>query len=543
MSEQTVDYVVIGSGFGGSVSAMRLTEKGYTVLVLERGKRFRDQDFPKTNWNLRKYLWMPLARCFGIQEISLMNNIMVLHGSGVGGGSLVWANVAMEPNDALFDEPGWKYPVDWKATLRPHYETAKRMLGVAANPCVTPADLVLKEIANERGRGDTFRPANVAIFFGEPGKTVPDPYFGGEGPERTGCIHCGGCMVGCRYNAKNTLVKNYLYFAEKWGAEIRAESEVVDIRPMPDGQADGARFIVIYRRTTAAPWDTRRYHVRARNVIISAHALGTMRLLFRCRDVNRSLPKLSPMLGTSVRTNSEALVGSTSWDQKIDYSQGAAITSIFALDHVTQVEPVRYPHGSSFMRLLAIPMIDHADNAFQRITRTIWRGLTHPVEFLYAKFFSRWARRSTILLIMQTVDSTMRVKWGRNIYTLFRRRLVTEVPKGTSLTTDMGIVHQLTHAFAKRTNGIAQDTIPETFLGIPATAHLIGGCPMGRAADEGVVDARCEVFNYPGLYVIDGSIMPGNPGVNPSLTITALAEYAMSHIPAKELNTPAPASP
>ncbi|MDX2140346.1 MAG: GMC family oxidoreductase [Chloroflexota bacterium] len=533
MNEQSFDYVVIGSGFGGSVSAMRLTEKGYSVLVLERGKRFRDQDFPKTNWNLRKYLWMPLARCFGIQEISLMNNIMVLHGSGVGGGSLVWANVAMEPNDALFDEPGWKTPVDWKATLRPHYETAKRMLGVAPNPCVTPADLVLKEIADERGRGETFRPANVAIFFGEPGKTVPDPYFGGEGPERTGCTHCGGCMVGCRYNAKNTLVKNYLYFAEKWGAEVRAESEVVDIRPLPDGQADGARYVVIYRRTTAAPWDMRRHHVRTRNVIVAAHALGTMRLLFRCRDVNRSLPKLSKMLGTSVRTNSEALVGSTSWDSKTDYSQGAAITSIFALDDVTQVEPVRYPHGSSFMRLLAIPMIDHADTAFQRITRTLWRGITHPLEFLYAKVFSQWARRSTILLIMQTVDSTMRVKWGRNLYTLFRKALVTEVPKGTSLTTDMSIVHKLTHDFAKRTNGIAQDTIPETFLGIPATAHLIGGCPMGRNADEGVVDAQCQVFNYPGLYVIDGSIMPGNPGVNPSLTITALAEYAISHIPVK----------
>lgn len=533
MTDTTFDYVVVGSGFGGSVSAMRLTEKGYRVLVLERGKRFRDQDYAKTNWNVFKYLWFPALRCFGIQEMSFMNDILVLHGSGVGGGSLVWANVAMEPSEKLFEAPGWRDLADWQAVLRPHYETAKRMLGVAANPCLTPADHVLKEIADEAGRGHTFRPANVAIYFGEPGKTVPDPYFGGDGPERTGCTHCGGCMVGCRHNAKNTLVKNYLYFAEKWGAEVRAESEVRDIRPLPEGQPDGARYVVVYRRTTAAPGMGGSTEVRARNVVVAAHALGTMRLLFRCREVTSSLPKLSQKLGTMVRTNSEALVGSTSWDKTIDFSTGAAITSIFALDDVTQVEPVRYPHGSSFMRLLAIPMIEHAETPLKRITRTIWRGITHPIEFMYAKFFSQWARRSTILLIMQTVDSTMRVRRGRNLFTLFRKNLVSELPKGEKLTPDMGMVHKLTHDFARKTKGIAQDTIPETFLGIPATAHLIGGCPMGTNDSEGVVDTRCEVFNYPGLYVVDGSIIPANPGVNPSLTITALAEYAMSHIPAK----------
>ncbi len=379
----------------------------------------------------------------------------------------------------------------------------------------------------------TFRPANVAIYFGEPGKTVPDPYFGGEGPERTGCTFCGGCMVGCRYGAKNTLVKNYLYFAEKWGAEIRAESEVVDIRPLPAGQADGARYLVIYRRSTAAPWAPRRHHVRARSVVISAHAMGTMRLLFRCRDQHRSLPNLSRKLGTNVLTNSEALVGSTSWDGKTDYSTGPAITSIMALDEVTQIEPVRYPHKSSFMRLLAIPMIEGAETPLKRIFKTIAHGLRHPLEFFYAKFFSQWAKRSTILLIMQTEDRTMDVTLGRSLFTLFRRGLVSRLPKGTSLSPDMGLVHGITHKFAAKTRGIAQDTIPETFLGIPATAHLIGGVPMGRSAEDGVVDSKCEVFNYPGLYVIDGSIIPANPGVNPSLTITALAEYAMTHIPPK----------
>ncbi|MBK8027525.1 MAG: GMC family oxidoreductase [Chloroflexi bacterium] len=531
LDSKTWDYVVVGSGFGGSVSAMRLTEKGHSVLVLERGKRFRDEDFPRTNWNIFKYLWLPLARCFGIQQISLLKDIMVLHGSGVGGGSLVYANVLMEPGEELFDAPGWRHLADWRAILRPHYDTARRMLGAAPNPFFTPADRVLQEIAEEHGRGHTFTLANVGIFFGDPGKAVPDPYFDGEGPERTGCNGCGGCMVGCRHGAKNTLLKNYLYFAEKWGATIQAEAEVVDIRPLPDGQADNARYEVVYRRSTAAPWARATQIVRTRGVVVSAHALGTMKLLFRCRDIHRTLPRLSKCLGTNVRTNSEALVGSTSWDTKTDYSTGPAITSIFALDDITRVEPVRYPRGSSFMKLLAIPMIDRADTLLKRTVKTLLHGITHPGEFLYTKLFSRWSERSTILLIMQTAESTMRMRLGRHVFTGFQRGLVTEVPVGTSMSPNVDITHRLTRRFADKTQGIAQDTIPETLLGIPATAHLIGGVPMGASEDDGVVNTRCEVFNYPGLYVIDGSIIPANPGVNPSLTITALAEYAMSHIP------------
>ncbi|MFN8530840.1 MAG: GMC family oxidoreductase [Anaerolineae bacterium] len=532
-SSQTWDYVVIGSGFGGSVSAMRLSEKGYSVLVLERGKRFRDQDHPKTNWNVFKYLWMPALRCFGIQQISLMNDIMVLHGSGVGGGSLVYANVLMEPSDELFEAPGWSSLADWRALLRPHYDAACRMLGVARNPMFTPADGVLQAIAGDLGRDSTFRMANVGIFFGKPDETVPDPYFGGEGPDRTGCNGCGGCMVGCRNGAKNTLLKNYLFFAEKWGAKIQAESEVTDIRPLTQPQPDGARYEVVYRRSTAAPLTAKTAPVRTRNVVVSAHALGTMKLLFRCRDVTRSLPNLSAALGTNVRTNSEALVGSTSWDKQTDYSTGPAITSIFELDAITRVEPVRYPRGSSFMRLLAIPMIERASTPFKRLVKTIAHGIKHPREFFYAKFFSRWAERSTIMLVMQTAESTMRMRLGRNLFTGFRRGIVTEVPPGVSMSPDATITHDLTHRFAQKTQGIAQDTVPETLLGIPATAHLIGGVPMGASAADGVVDTHCEVFNYPGLYVVDGSIIPANPGINPSLTIAALAEYAMSQIPRK----------
>lgn len=537
MDSEIFDYVVIGSGFGGSVAALRLSEKGYRVLVMEQGKRYEDQDFPRTNWNLRKYLWFPALRCFGIQQISLLNDALVIHGTGVGGGSLVYANVSMEPDGDLFALPGWQHPVDWKSVLKPHYETAKRMRGVTTNPRLTPADFVLKAMAEEAGRGHTFRPAEVGVFFGEPGQegqTVPDPYFDGDGPPRAGCTFCGGCMIGCRHNAKNTLLKNYLFFAEKWGAEIRPESAVKAIYPLPEDQPDGARFEVVYRRSTALPFDRRRYRVRTRGVIVAAGVLGTVRLLMECRDVVGSLLRLSPRLGDQVRTNSEALPGATSRDRTSDYSTGIAITSVFALDDQTHVEPVRYPDGSSFIRMLAMPMIKGGGSPLKRLFKTIWNGIRHPWDFLYAKFFSRWARYTTILLIMQTVDSTMRLQLGRNLFTLFRRGLVTRLSPGQQISPDPALTQGVTQDFAVRSNGIPQDSIPETLLGIPTTAHILGGCPIGTSEADGVVDMYGQVFNYPGLYVADGSIMPANPGINPSLTITALAEHIMSHIRHKQ---------
>jgi cholesterol oxidase len=330
VSPETYDFVVIGSGFGGSVSAMRLTEKGYSVLVLERGKRFRDQDFAKSTWNVFKYIWAPSLRCFGILQISPFRDVFVLHGSGVGGGSLGYANVLMQPDDKMFEAPGWKDLADWKAVLQPHYDTARRMLGVTPNTRLWPADDILLEIASQLGTEKTFQPTNVGTFFGEPdqeGQEVHDPFFGGQGPARSGCTHCGGCMVGCRYNAKNTLVKNYLYFAEKWGAKIIAEAEVRDVRPLPVDQPDGARYEVIYRSSSGLLSKPQR-QVRARNVVFSAGSLGTQRLLFRCREITHSLADLSPRLGDMVRTNSEALLGASSRDMKTDYSKGIAITSI-----------------------------------------------------------------------------------------------------------------------------------------------------------------------------------------------------------------------
>ncbi|HET7145337.1 MAG TPA: GMC family oxidoreductase [Anaerolineales bacterium] len=539
------DYVIIGSGFGGSVSALRLTEKGYSVLVLEKGKRFADKDFASSNWQFWKYVWMPAIRAHGILQISILKGVMVLHGAGVGGGSLGYANVLEIPSNDTFATPAWNQNVKWGEVLREHYITAKRMLGVARNPKLWKADDLLKQMAEERGMGHTFRATDVGAYFGEAGVTVPDPFFNGEGPQRAGCLHCGGCMVGCRYNAKNTLPKNYLYFAEKNGAEIRAEVEVTDVRPltMDDGRStvnghsspvDLANYEITYRSSTS-PFK-RNQTVHAKNVIFSAGVMGTMKLLLNLRDVKGSLPKLSSRLGHMVRTNSEALLGSVARKADINYSEGVSISSIYNHDEITRIEPVRYPDGSSLMRFLAAPLIDTDVSIPMRLLKFIGWALTHPIDFLKALFLPGWAHNVTILLVMQHADNRMRFQIGRSGFTLFRRALVAEKEPGYEIGARVKGSHELTREFAKRTNGIALGSIGENLLNLPTTAHILGGAPIGQTVDHGVVNKNFEVFNYAGLYIIDGSIMPANPGVNPSLTITALAEYAMSKIKSKDKN-------
>ncbi|HEY7682254.1 MAG TPA: GMC family oxidoreductase [Gemmatimonadales bacterium] len=531
---ETYDYIIIGSGFGGSVCAMRLAEKGYRVLVLERGRRFEDQDFAETTWNLPRYLWAPSVGCYGILQISPFRDVFVLHGAGVGGGSLGYANVLMEPGEEAFDSPAWKRPLDWGRELRPHYATARRMLGVTENPRLGPADEQLRRIATELGRGDSFRPVPVGTFFGRPGeegREVPDPYFAGQGPARRGCTYCGACMVGCRHNAKNTLPKNYLHFAERWGAEITPEATVRDIRPLRGPEPDGARYQVLYRRTTG--WShPGRPALRARNVIVSAGTLGTLRLLFRCREVTRSLPALSPRLGDQVRTNNEALLGSVARTDTIDYSKGIAITSIFRADPVTSIEPVRYPAGSSAMRLLGGPMIESGGFA-SRLGQSLLDILRRPGDFLRTHVLPGWAQRTTIILAMQWEDNRIRLRLGRSLFTGLRKDLVSEPDPEAATPGQIAIGHRVTRTFAERTNGIALGSVNEGLLNIPMTAHILGGVTFGRTPEEGVIGADCQVHGYPGLYVIDGSIMPANPGVNPSLTITALAEYAMSRVPSQ----------
>lgn len=524
----TYDFVIIGSGFGGSVSALRLVERGYRVLVLERGRRFDDQDFATTSWNLPRYLWAPSVGCYGILQISMFRNVFVLHGAGVGGGSLGYANVLMQPDPEAFETPSWQRPVNWGKALEPHYATARQMLGVAVNPKLGAADEVLRGIAKELGQEQSFRPVPVGTFFGEPGhegESYPDPYFGGRGPARTSCSHCGACMVGCRHGAKNTLPKNYLYLAEKAGAEIRPFTTVRDIRPTTG--SDGARYEVDTRQTRG--FGPRAGEpIRARNVIVSAGALGTQRLLFRCRD-RGSLPNLSPRLGTQVRTNNEALLGSVARLKDTDYSKGLAITSIFHADRITTIEPVRYPAGSSMMRLIGGPMIE-SGGLLSRLGQSVFDIVRRPGDFFRTHILPGWAERTTIILAMQYEDTHLRLRPGRSLFTGFRKDLVSELVEGQPVPGKIEVGHEVTRTFAERTGGIPMGSLNESLLNIPITAHILGGCPVGEDASEGVVGADGQVHGYPGLYVIDGSIMPGNPGVNPSLTITALAEYAMSQV-------------
>jgi len=522
------DVVIIGSGFGGSVSALRLAEQGHSVLVLERGRRFDDDDFATTSWDLPRYLWAPALGCYGILQISAFRNIFVLHGAGVGGGSLGYANVLMQPPAAALETESWRRPIAWGEALEPHYATARRMLGVTANPRLGPADEVLLGIARELGQDGGFRPVPVGTFFGEPGREnefVPDPYFGGAGPARRGCNYCGACMVGCRHGAKNTLPKNYLWLAERAGAEIRPFTTVREVRPVSG--PDGARYVVHARRSRG--FGSRRLPpILARNVILAAGALGTQRLLFRCR-ASGALPNLSPTLGTQVRTNNEALLGSVARGNGTDYSKGLAITSIFHADPVTTIEPVRYPAGSSMMRLLGGPMIS-GGGFLSRLGQSALDIVRRPGDFFRTHLLPGWAERTTIILAMQYEDTHLRMRPGRSLFTGFRKDLVSELVEGQPVPGKIEVGHRVTRAFAERTNGIPMGSVNESLFDIPITAHILGGCPVGTTAAEGVVGADFQVHGHPGLYVIDGSVMPGNPGVNPSLTIAALAEYGMARL-------------
>lgn len=527
---EAVDFAVIGSGFGGSVSAMRLAEKGYQVVVLERGKRYNAEDFPRTNWNIFKYLWLPAARCFGFMGINFFDDILILNGSGVGGGSLVYACTHIKPGKAFFEAEEWRELADWEEELAPHFETANRMLGVTPNPKLWPADQVLCDISTDLGQEDTFEPTPVAIYFGQPGESVPDPFFGGEGPDRTGCIHCGGCMVGCRHNAKNTLDKNYLYLAEKYGVDVRAEANVVNIKPLRGRQPDNARYEIVYEKTTNWLFKPKTT-VRARNVVMAAGVLGTVDLLLHCRDKTKTLPKLSPHLGRMVRSNSEALIGSTARRGRVDYSQGIAITSHFWIDDVTSVEPVRYPRGSSFIRSIALPLMKFEGALWRRGIVIMREFIRRPYDFLKIRFIPDWARDTTILLVMQTVENRMRLKRGRSLYTLFRKGLVSERDKNLPIPNVIEAGRHVLERFAQVTNGITAASINDVVLETPTTAHILGGCGIGNDVNTGVIDTAHRVFNYPGMYVVDASVIPANLGVNPSLTITAMAERAMSQIP------------
>ncbi|MGB2895375.1 MAG: GMC family oxidoreductase [Anaerolineales bacterium] len=529
------DFVIIGSGFGGSVSAMRLVEKGYRVLVLERGLRYEDDDFPKSNWNLPKFLWMPALRLFGIMELTLLRDVMALRWSGVGGGSLGYANVLVDPDDKMYEVGNWSGLDDWKSVLAPHFETAKRMLGRTMSTSITEADKIMKSVAEKMGRGSTYRNLPVGVYFGTKGIEADDPFFNGEGPQRSGCTFCGGCMIGCRENAKNTLPKNYLYFAEKYGVEIRPESQVSEISVVEEGVVDGARYRVRYHNPKQVIRSVNA-DVYAANVIVAAGVIGTLNLLLHCQNASQTLPELSGRLGENVRTNSEALLGVTDRDPASNHTEGIAISTVFHADDVTHIEPFRFPEGSSFMyRLLGAPMIDAGEaGVANRLWLLLLAILRHPLSFIKSKFDPAWGRRTFGILLMQTEDNLMRVKLGRSLQTLFRLGLTSDRGTDRPVPAEIPIGHQVVRAMAAEIDGQPMGNIVEGALNASMTAHILGGCLMGDNDAEGVVNKELEVFNYPGLYIVDGSIIQANPGLNPTLTITAMAEYAMSKIPAKD---------
>jgi len=513
-SEEPFDFVIVGSGFGGSVSAMRLAQKGYKVAVVEAGKRWQASDFPKTNWNAFKYLWAPRLGCFGIQNITLLKGVMVLHGSGVGGGSLVYANTLMRPQASVFADPAWSRSVAWEQELAPHFETARRMLGVSENRALMAGEDSLRRVAERMGCADTFHPTEVGVFFGTPNVTVPDPYFEGAGPERTGCNLCGGCMVGCRFGAKNTLDKNYLYFAEQWGTQVFPELKVTRIEPLAGHEG----YEVETERSTS--WlGSAGPRLRAKRVILAAGVLGTVELLLKNRDRYGTLPKLSARLGDFVRTNGESLLGATSFDAHRELSRGIAIGAAFHPNSLTKIEGVRYPSGSGAMRLLGVPLTPDG-SAFTRPLKMLARVLLRLPRILKLWRVKDWARSTVILLVMQSVDQHLKLRLGRSLFGRGLKDTSTHQPVPSYLP----IAQQAAEILADELQGEAQNVISEVLLRTPATAHILGGCCIGQDAASGVIDERHEVFGYPGLYVCDGSVVPGNLAVNPSLTISALAE-------------------
>lgn len=515
------DFIVIGSGFGGSVAALRLAEKGYRVLVVESGRRFRTQDYASTNWQIWKWLYIPRLFCTGIQRLTLLRNVLVLSGAGVGGGSLVYCAVLFEPPDAFFRDPQWAgLDQDWKATLAPFYAEAKRMLGVTIPPRLWPADQLLRDYAREIGREDCFRLTQVGIFFGEPGVTVPDPYFGGLGPPRSGCDSKARCMVGCKAGGKNSLDRNYLYLAERLGTRIIALTTATRIAALPEGG------YAVYTRPSVGFGRTRA--LKARGVVSAAGALGTFRILWASKR-SGGLPNISEQLGFGARTNSEVIVGVRAKGRHMKLCEGVAIGSSLFVDESTHIEAVRYPQGSGAMFWLSTLCTD-GGSRLGRPLRHILNCLRHPVAWLRVHWPFGWATRVLILLTMQTVDNRLRLVMRRRWWLPFAWK-VTSAPTDKPTPTYIPAANRAARRIAQRIGGIPASAVTEVMLNVPLSAHILGGCTMGSSPDDGVVDKYGRVFGYENLYITDGSIMPANLGVNPSLTITALAEYIMHHVP------------
>ena len=521
--ENQYDYIVIGSGFGGSVSALRLAEKGYKVAIIEKGKRWKNEDFPKTNWNTKKYMWLPMLGCYGYQMLTQLKDVLIFHGGGVGGGSLVYANQLLIPPDRVFDRPEWSID-KCKDALMPFYEKAKKMLGANPSPQIGIADKCLKEVGEEMTGKDTFHINDVGIYFGEANKKVPDPYFEGKGPERTGCTYCGSCMVGCPEGAKNTLDKNYLYLAEGLGVDIVPETIVTGVKPADDG------YEVMTKRVTGLTSPKKTY--RAGSVVFSGGVLGTVKLLMQCK-LKGYLPNISDQLGNYVRTNSEAILGVKSRDKKTDWNDQIAITSGIYADDTTHIEMVRYNKGSDVL-LNLLTLLTDGGGKIPRFFRYLGKIVLHPLKFLLLLWPLGMAATTTIVLVMQTDENYLQMDYKRRWWRLGGRSMNSKNPPGLKKSPAyIPIANEVTKRLAKKMNGEPLSLLPEAAFNASTTAHILGGCKMGQSAEDGVVATNGEIFGHPNLYIADGSVVGANLGVNPSLTITALSEYIMSQMPAK----------
>lgn len=513
------DYIIIGSGFGGSVSAYRLSQKGYKVLVVEKGKRFKSEDFPKNNWNLPKWLWLPSLRFHGIFKMTFFSHVGILSGVGVGGGSLVYANTLPVPKPDFFKSGSWKGITNWEQELKPHYIEAKRMLGATQNPYLGEADKALQNVAKLNGLEKEFVPSDVAIYFGKADKEVADPYFEGKGPTRSGCTFCGACMTGCRFNAKNTLDKNYLYLAEKNGAEVLPETLVTNVMPLNESGSKGYR---VETKSSTKLFKTKRL-LTSNNIIFSGGVLGTISLLIKLK--NTTLPNLSDRLGEMVRTNNESLIGIVTPHNNRDMSEGIAIGSVLHTDENSHLEPVRYGDGSGFWSIMMLPLAT-GKNVFIRLFKTALTFLKHPITYVKVIFGKRFAQRSTVLLFMQTLNSTLSLKktfYGLNSTVKDGEKPAAFIPEAVKLAKD----------YAKEVDGKPMVVMTETLLGIPTTAHILGGAVIGKNREEGVINEKHHVYGYQNMMVCDGSAVSSNPGVNPSLTITAMTERAMGFVGTK----------
>ncbi|MGX1476884.1 UNVERIFIED_CONTAM: cholesterol oxidase [Streptomyces canus] len=552
MPQDTYDYdvIVVGSGFGGSVTALRLTEKGYRVGVLEAGRRFTRETLPRNSWDLKNYLWAPKLGMFGIQRIHLLGNVMVLAGAGVGGGSLNYANTLYVPPKPFFEDPQWRDITDWQEELKPFYDQARRMLGVRLNPTMTPSDVHLKAAAERMGVGDTFHMAPVGVFFGdgedadgaakaEPGEQVDDPYFGGAGPARKACTECGECMTGCRHGAKNTLNENYLYLAEKAGAVVHPLTSVVSVTD--DSQGGYA--------VATLPTDERRKAkgrtFKARQVVIAAGTYGTQTLLHRMK-AGGQLPYISDRLGELTRTNSEALVGAQTDNRryrratgapKVDFTQGVAITSSIHPDENTHIEPVRYGKGSNSMGGLSILQVPYAEGS-SRVMAWLANAARHPLLVLRSLSNRRWSEKTIIGLVMQSLDNSLTTYLKPD--GVGKGLLTARQGHGAPNPKQIRAASEAASAIAADINGFAGSNVGE-LMGAPLTAHFLGGCPIGSSRDTGVIDPYHRLYGHPGISVVDGSAVSANLGVNPSLTITAQAERAMSYWPNNGEQDPRPA--